>query len=126
MMKGVFKLTLGVLLMALAINYCYNNFFLARQITGTYLVKEFKGRPFLPEIPYSRDTLVIYENGRFKSGFFGEGTYVMSYSISGTKIELTHNYEFGKASLSRSIERFNLRTLKIVLDEANEHFYEKL
>ncbi|TKC06952.1 hypothetical protein [Pedobacter frigoris] len=121
------KHVIRLLILLFCINYCYNNFFISKQITGTYLVKNFYGEPFLMEIPYSWDTLFLYKDGRFKSGYYGSGTYHISYDLGGTDIELSYHDDYaGKVYFNTSIERFSWGDPKILLDEIHNRHYEKI
>jgi len=105
--------------------YFYNNFFSAEALVGTYVNRNFHYQVRLVDIPYERDTLRLFENNKFSSTFWGNGTYKLKYSPMGTRIDLTYGYEFGKAGYStRVTRRFGLNP-KIILNDDQNHYLEK-
>lgn len=116
----------AVLVLTLLGIHLYNNFFTKNMLIGTYVNQNYNYTPFLPDIPYFPDTLNIFKDGRFVSSHWGEGQYKLSYSIKGTTIDLTYNYEFGKGSYRTSITRKLFGTPKIMLYRKKNHCYVKL
>ncbi|BDW93375.1 hypothetical protein MACH07_22070 [Flagellimonas marinaquae] len=94
-------------------------------LAGTYVNRNYDYTPFIPEIPYVSDTLVLNDDFTFKSDFWGNGTYEIKNSLKGSTIKLRYNYEFGKASYTARIEEVE-KTLKIILFEKKNHYYEKI
>tara|TARA_B110001450_G_scaffold46287_1_gene43023 strand:+ start:961 stop:1341 length:381 start_codon:yes stop_codon:yes gene_type:complete len=94
-------------------------------LTGTYINRNYDYTPFVPEIPYVNDTLVLNKDLTFDSAFWGEGTYKIENSLRGSSVKLRYNYEFGKASYTAKIEE-NGKGLKIILFEKKNHHYEKI
>jgi hypothetical protein len=117
-------ISLAVVLLILF--HIYNNFFTKSMLIGLYENKNYKYTPFLPDIPYDADTLILLENNKFISSYFGKGNYKLLYSIKGTEIDLSYNYEFGTAGLNTSIRRLGFGKPKIILFELENHYYEKI
>lgn len=120
--------TIGLLFIGIAIAYyLFANFIPKNEIVGTYVNTNYSYEPFLVEIPYQVDTLILYKDNTFKSNFFeGNGVYEISYAANGTFISLLYNYEFGKARFNSKIERLYSDNLKIILDDEKDHYYAKL
>lgn len=97
----------------------------ATLLAGTYVNRNYDYTPFIPEIPYVNDTLVLNDDFTFKSDFWGNGTYEIKNTLKGSTIKLRYNYEFGKASYTAKIEGVE-KTLKIILFEKKNHYYEKI
>lgn len=97
----------------------YNNFYTAEMISGTYIYN-------FPNAgadgPSHGDHLILKENGNFKSDTWGNGRYV----ISGSKLQLTYSYAFGKAGYECNIYRpffWGLPRFSVVRDL--EYYFEK-
>src|SRR4051812_21182670 len=114
-MKVKLKIAIGVLLLAILISYSYNNFFSHSTIVGKYVNRNYQNN-IIAEVPNTADTLVLFNNNRFESKFFGKGNYKISYSFEGTHIILKYKDEFGKAGFETSISRINWGRPKIILD----------
>lgn len=125
-MRRISIFGIGALLIGLIIGYCYNNFLSPNAIIGKYANKNFNHSHFLAEIPYVTDKLVLFRNNRFESTYWGKGSYHITYSLQGTKIQLKYKYSFGLAGYKASIERLNWGTPKIILDRDRNHYYEKI
>lgn len=67
---------------------------------GTYVNQNYE-RLCVAEISDKPDTLILYDNNKFISLYYGSG----EYEITGTKINLTYNYEFGKAVINASFAK---------------------
>ena len=106
--------------------YLHLNFFSKKMIVGTYINTNFDYPSHVAEIPCYADELELYSDGRFSSSYWGEGEYKISYSIKGTTIDLTYNYEFGKAGFNTYITRDVFGTPKIVLNKDRNHHYAKV
>ena len=102
------------------------NYLTKNIITGIYINTNYKYEPFLPEIPYIEDTLILYDNNTFYSNYWGKGVYQIEYSIKGTNLDLTYDYEFGKAGFHTRINREISGKTKIILFKQNDHCYKKI
>ena len=103
----------------LVLSIAYDNFYTSNMIIGTYTY-DFPNA--VPDGPCQGDHLILKENGNFKSDTWGNGRYV----ISGSKLQLTYNYEFGKSGYECSIYRklfWGAPRLSIVRDL--EYYFEK-
>ncbi|MFC3559431.1 hypothetical protein [Pedobacter jamesrossensis] len=83
-----FKIVLAVLFVILIISFCYDNFYTANLISGSY---SYDFPLAVPEGPNEGDKLILMNNGDFKSDTWGRGTY----KIEGTRITFnTHELGF--------------------------------
>ncbi len=114
------------IIVVITISYAYNNFFTEKMIEGPYINRNYNNSSNKVEIPHVADTLVLLKNNQFSSGFWGKGSYRIIYSVRGTEIQLTYNYEFGKAGFRAFIKRLYFGKPKIILDHDQNHYYEKL
>ncbi|QEE50146.1 hypothetical protein FUA48_11300 [Flavobacterium alkalisoli] len=106
--------------------YLMNCFFSDSMVKGTYVNQNF-GNNFIADIPHTPDTLILYKDNSFKSNFYGEGTYSLSYDVSGTTIELLYTDEAGKSSFSSQVSRrFFFGAVKIPLDIDLNQYYKKI
>jgi hypothetical protein len=110
------KIFLFVLLVmcVLTINIPISN----SNICGTYVNNNFEEEPFYVEIPYSLDTLKIYENGTFLSHFYGTGKYELKPGFFSNKIDLPTMEFYVKNKL--------LRSTKIILVHDLNYYYKKI
>jgi len=94
-------------------------------ITGEYVSNNAQS---LLEGPGRRgEKLFLLEDNKFKSDTWGNGTYKLKYTFGGTRIDLTYNYEFGKASYHTSINRsYFFGKPQILLDKDLEFYFEKI
>ena len=67
-------------------------------LTGTY---SYDFPSSVAEGPNQGDHLILKKNGEFESDTWGKGRY----TISGSKLRLKYNYEFGRAGFECSIYR---------------------
>jgi hypothetical protein len=119
------KLKIALIIISLLlVRFVYNNFFLPGEIPGVYNVEDYDDSHSLAEMPNDGDTLKLYEDGHFESGFYGEGTYEISSSLGGTAIDL--KYQHGKAGVSMHIERRNWGKPKIMVNIDLDEYYEKI
>lgn len=101
------------------VSIAYDNFYTTKIISGTYIY-DFPNA--IADGPSQGDRLVLKENGSFKSDTWGVGRYV----VSGSKLQLTFNYELGKVSYECSIYRrffWGAPRLNVVSDL--EYYFEK-
>ncbi len=78
------------------------------------------------EAPHIADTLILFEEGRFESGFYGKGSYEIGIGIGfETRIDLKYN-EFGKGAINSTyFENKIFHKPKIILNADTNHYYEK-
>jgi len=125
-MRRILKLLGVIALFAFLIYYCFNNFFSERSIVGKYVNRNFYNSPPLPEIPSCPDTLTLFENNRFYSKYWGNGSYKINTTIGGTEITLFYGDKFGEGALTTVIKRLNFGKPKIILSFDQNRFYQKL
>jgi hypothetical protein len=85
--------------------HSYNHFFTNGMLLGKYVNRNYED-DFIGYIPHIADTLIIKENNQFESPYYGKGTYKLTYSLGGTKIEL--HYSDGYSSTNINGEKVTL------------------
>lgn len=95
-------------------------------LSGKYVNRNYEYTPFLPEIPYTADTLTLLKDLTFSSSFWGNGVYEIKNSVKGSFIKLTYNYEFGRASCDVKVIEDDEGNPKIMLFEEKNHHYLKI
>jgi len=120
------KKSIIVFVIILIVGFIYHNFFSKEMIVGTYLNQGSDIKVSLGEIPTRLDTLIILRNNKFKNTTWGEGTYEISYSITGTKIQFIYDYEFGKAGFESTIDRSLFKSPRILLFKDLDYYYDKI
>jgi hypothetical protein len=124
-MKKIYLL-LSLVLIIILYNI-YSGYISLSMLVGTYItVKPDDYKAAVPDIPSKTDTLIIYNNGTFSSGFFGMGKYTLSHNLFTTEIDLNYHYNFGMAGYTSTISRSFLGVPKIELDADNNYYYEKV
>ncbi len=98
----------------------------SKDLAGIYINQNFEYTPFLPEIPYSSDTLILREDYTFFSEYFGKGEYKIIKDGYTTHIVLNHEYEFGTAGINLCLKRDKHGQAKIMLFELEDHYYKKI
>jgi len=78
--------------------------------------------PFIAEIPYLIDTLILNKDYSFRSGHYGEG----SFELKENRIKLIYKYEFGSSSYEAPIETDSDGNPKIILFQEHNHHYKKI
>ncbi|HMT55052.1 MAG TPA: hypothetical protein PKD16_18585 [Saprospiraceae bacterium] len=91
-------------------------------VEGIYINSNYNYEPFLAEVPYVSDTLILKKDNTFKSGYFGNGTYI----INDSKIRLSYLYEFGVANFEAQIEAKRGNIDKIILFKNQNHHYKRI
>ncbi len=73
------------------------------------------------------EKLFLFKDNKFKSDTWGNGIYTLKYTFGGTRIDLTYNYEFGRASYVTSINRsYFFGKPQIILERDLEFYFEKI
>ena len=111
---------ISVLLVSIYIN---TSFLSMKMLAGTYISKD---NSDFADTPSFGDTLTLYENGKFSSDTWGDGTYELKYSVMGTIINITYNYEFGKGGYSRSVYQPLFGKPRININEDLESYFLRL
>ncbi len=114
------KLIVGIFFIFFVLIYSYNNFFSKKMLTGTYVNINYENSPAV-ETAKRTDTLYIYEDNSFYSRYYGKGTYHLSYSFSGTKIDMSYK----SSGRNTFIKRDWFGKPKIILFRDINHFYIK-
>ncbi|WP_343799282.1 hypothetical protein [Gaetbulibacter jejuensis] len=95
-------------------------------VVGVYANTNYGNEPCCLESPQKADTLTLKSDGTFSSGYYGNGTYKVSYGILTTEIDLTYEYEMGKAGHSTYFSNKIYEKPKIILNYDLNHYYEKV
>tara|TARA_R110002012_G_scaffold288375_4_gene481093 strand:- start:569 stop:874 length:306 start_codon:yes stop_codon:yes gene_type:complete len=95
-------------------------------IVGVYVNTNYGNTPCCLDSPHEADTLELKSDGTFTSGYFGNGTYKISYGIITTEIHWTYEYEFGKAGHFTYFSNKIFQKPKIILNYDLNHYYEKV
>lgn len=95
-------------------------------LVGTYVNRNYRYSSVLSGIPYVSDGLRLCANNQSENSYWGKGTYKITYTITGSKIDLIYNYQFRKASYKASISRLNLGAPKVILFREKDHYYERI
>lgn len=93
-----------------------------KDVAGVYVNINFDYEPFLAEIPYSSDTLILKNDYSFKSGYFGEG----NFELGEDRLKLIYSYEYGTATYEAPIESDLHGNIKIILFRLEDHHYKKI
>jgi hypothetical protein len=94
------------------------------EIIGTYVNRNFD-RGCGTEISDKPDTLQLFAGNKFKSNYYGEGKYKVNEGWP-QNIELSYNYEFGKAGFSANSSSTFFESTKIMTNYDLNCYYEKL
>lgn len=97
-----------------------------RELVGSYMNVNYGYTPFVPEIPYVNDTLVLKDDFTFQSRHFGSGNYELNRSFFETEIVLHYEYGMGKALYKAKIEPDEGANPKIILFREKNHYYKKV
>ncbi len=95
-------------------------------VVGIYANTNFRNEHCCIDTPHKEDTLILKSDGTFLSGYYGIGTYKVSYGILTTEIDLTYEYEMGKAGFNTYFSNKINERPKIILNYDLNHYYEKL
>lgn len=94
-------------------------------LTGSYVNTNFEYGQFVAEVPHGQDTIILNSDRTFTSTWWGNGQYEIHYSLAGTNLGLTYDYEFGKVGFSSQIERRFSSEPRIVLVRDMNHYMKK-
>ena len=95
-------------------------------ITGVYVNTNYNKNYPIAEVPDSADTLVLFDNNTYKSGYYGTGKYKLDYSFGGTEISLISK-DPSVGGFGSSFTRLNsFGNIKIDLFQDLELYYEKI
>ena len=72
------------------------------------------------------DTLIIHSDNTFDSQTWGKGTYKVKQSFFGTRIDLTYEYEMGKAGYEMKVTSPLFGQERIWLDYDLNFYFEKI
>lgn len=110
----------GGLIIFFVLFYLFRNFFAVWMVTGKYANTNYENS-IVAEVPHRADTLILFNNMTFKSSYYGEGTYSLSYDYSGTEIDWV--YEHGRAGHNSQMTRNWLGNIQISLvSDLNQHY----
>ncbi|KGO93792.1 hypothetical protein [Flavobacterium subsaxonicum] len=126
MKKEIRNKTIICLVIVFTVVYVYNKFSTKSMIIGKYVNKNY-GNTFIGENPHIADTLILYDNNHFRSGYYGDGEYKLFYGFNGTRIALSYKDKYGDNGFTTSIDRlYFFGNLKINLYVDLNQYYEKI
>lgn len=103
-----------------------NSRFIPRQaLMGEYVNTNYDNEARILRTPYEPDTLILMSSNRFVSGYYGYGTYEVSYTVKGTNIHLYY-YDFGQAGYHTYVRRAWFSSPRIILNWDMNHYYKKI
>jgi len=92
------------------------------KIIGKYANMNFENPHCCGEAPHKPDTLVLFNNGTFKSKFYGNG----NYKFENNNLDLNYDYINGKAKYKTTVSNRLSQNIRIILNEKLNHYYEKI
>lgn len=111
---------------ALLLVYLFNGFFTKGMVSGTYVNRNYKNE-FALNVPHVADTLIIYNDNKFYSPYYGNGHYELQYSPAGTRIQLIYKDKFSSGGFNTTISRsMFIGSPEIDLYEDFNQHYEKI
>ena len=119
------KIILGLVIIIFAL-YAYSTFLTKGMVVGTYVNRNFK-RSDTKGIPHFPDTIKLFNDGSYNSGYWENGAYKIWYTPLGTMIELKHKDSFHASSIQKIIGRNNIiGNPKIIVDNKANQYFEKI
>jgi len=94
-------------------------------LVGTYVFPN-PDKPFLPELPTQKDTLIFYSDNTFSSNYYGNGTFETDFGLFARDLKIKYEYEFGKASLKTELIKTLGKSPRIILNNDLNKYYEKI
>jgi hypothetical protein len=95
-------------------------------ITGVYVNTNYdKDYPIL-DVPNHADTLVLFDDNTYTSGYYGKGKYKLEYSFGGTEISLIPNVSSEGGFGSSFTRLYSFGNIKIDLFQDQDQYYEKI
>lgn len=119
------KIIIGLILFFF-ISFIYNHFFLKSMITGVYVNTNYNKDYPIAEVPDRADTLVLFDNNTYTSGYYGRGKYKLNYSFGGTRILLISNNPSEGGFGSSFTRLYSFGNIKIDLFQDQDQYYEKI
>ena len=95
-------------------------------VVGTYINTNYQYPQHIAEIPKGPDTLHLYEDGTFQSGYWGTGTYKLDDELFKTEVELLYEYSFGIAGITLPVTTGSDGRVRLMLNDAHDHCYLKV
>ncbi len=112
---------------------------MGKTLLGKYVNRNFEN-DFIGTNPHVADTLILKKDNQFESPYYGKGKYNITYSLDGTKIELS--YGEGQTNININENQINisneesfetyinriwfLGNPRIMLFEDLDQYYEKI
>ena len=120
-MNRKLKYILAIGIIVWSSSYVFKKMVPRGAITGVYANKNFSKSRVEPS---RADTLYLYDDGRLKSKYWGNGKYEIEYEFLSTRIKLINGRD-GSYSKSSVIRGWPGKT-KIMISSNHSHFYERL
>ena len=114
-----------IVVLSIVLTFIFNNFFITSMIKGVYVSNNTEP---MVDGPRFGDTLILLDNNKFLSDTWGEGIYKLEHTFKGTRLDLSYNYEFGKAGYNSYFYRsyFYGKPRIVVFRDLNFYFKKKL
>ena len=96
------------------------------KVVGIYVITDLDNQNSNVETPMISDTLILNSDYTFSSEFYGIGKYKLKRKILSTEIDLSYDYEMGKANLRTYFSNKIFEKPKIILNYDLNQYYEKL
>jgi len=111
---------LGFILIFLVLSCCKSPNL--ENIIGVYINCNYEQSSHIGDIPFKEDTLILYKDRTFKSGYYGKGIY----ELDNDNIILNYKYEYGEASSEMPIEVNIFGEFKFIIYKDLNHHYKKI
>lgn len=111
--KVLLLIITGICLFIAKFLYC--NTISTEQVVGKYYIED-PSAVYGAEVPQQQDTLILYNDGTFKSGFYGKGTYKVDTKLGATTLDLTYTYEYGKTGIELQVYKPLFNKVRLALD----------
>ena len=119
-----------------------------QNISGIYTNNNYEEEPFYAEVPYNKDTLILYENETFSSNYYNTGIYEINSGVLYNYLSLYYEYNMtipesilkhaepenkeiqkdksGKAKVKFRVRNTLLESTKIMIVEDLKYYYSKI
>jgi len=119
------KVIFGLVIIVITL-YIYSTFLTKGMVVGTYVNRNFKVAD-TKGIPHFSDTIKLFNDGSYTSGYWENGTYKIWYTPVGTMVELSHKDPFHASSIQKVIRRdVVIGSPKMIVDSEYNQYFEKI
>lgn len=122
-MRISIKLLLGVLFVVLFLVFLSLRLLTYSMLIGEYSFTYYKCDNSLVETPKRDDTLILKEDNKFSSQYWGNGDYRINHGLFSTQIILVSSG--GTSEFQTKIKKVGLKKIVILLDDVCNQYYVK-